>query len=122
MKPRLLFSVCGFIATLAGVQGQIGFYSLPSNVDSDQSYLVGAYYEPPTSSGQLTVWKNNSWFSDTYYWGPMSIEAWTSDSGPATINYVAEGMEYQCGYVDYAYGSVQVSGPTNQPPVATVWR
>lgn len=121
MKPKFL---CGLLFTLlavlpTAVLASINFHSIPSNVQSNASYYVGANLYAP-NGGELNIWKNNNWFASGYGWGNPQAGGWTSDAGPATIEYYAEGEDWNTGWTYFNWGYVNVAAGANTPPVPSV--
>lgn len=113
----LLFWVLAALPSLGFAN--VSFHSIPSSVESNASYYVGAHMYAP-QGGELNVWKNGGWFSGGSGWGWPQANGWTSDAGPQTVEYFAEGSDWYYGYSYYSWAYVNVSGPPNQPPSATV--
>lgn len=110
---------------MTNAQAYVYFHTVPTSVQHQQSYQVGATFLPSGWYGGLvTIWKVNSqgwhWLTDAYGYSYAEATAWTSDSGPQTVEFIAEGYDYDWGNTYYDYASVVVSGPPNDPPVATV--
>lgn len=114
----LALGACGLPAALvAGIY----FYSAPTQVQSGQSYYVGANFEPfYDGGGAVTLWKDNAWFADRSGWGILTVDGWTSDTGPRNVEFLAEGYDWVYGWSEFAYATVNVTGPANQMPVATI--
>lgn len=99
---RLLFSL---ILTLPFVaRGQLSWFG-DTSAQSGQSYTVGA----SGSYSSITIYKNGAYFAS----GAYGVGASTSDTGPATISYRADGSGSSGSTT--IYRSVSISGPNHAP-------
>jgi len=116
MKPRTFIATA--LALLVGLPllaVSVWFSSVPSSADHNGSYYVEATgYD---SYGlDIYVWKNSSYFVGNSNYGLLSVGGWTSDSGPQTVEYIAEGYGWQWGDDAWDYAYVSINAPPNQAP------
>lgn len=76
-----------------------------TSAQSGQSYTVGA----SGSYQSITIYKNGYYFAS----GSYGVSGTTSDTGPATISYQANGSGSYGS--DTTYRSVSISGPNHAP-------
>jgi hypothetical protein len=117
---KVVLGALGAVVVPASLFAGIYFHAAPASVQSGQSYYIGVTFEPPNDSGSVTLWKDGGTFASNSGWGILAADGWTSDTGPRTAEFTAEGYDWLSGYSEYTYANVSVSGPANQAPVATV--
>lgn len=124
MKLRHFLLLAGSLSAFTGsaMAGWTYFSSLPSSAGHNQSYYVEASADSAYGYGMdLTIWKNGAYFaSNSTSYESVSAWEWTSDSGPQTVEYHAEGWDHYDYTSSHTYASVSISGPANSPPTATI--
>ncbi len=118
---RLLLTILApFGVALTGRAVDAYFTHAPSSVNGGESYFVRA--EGYSNFGvTTTLYKGGSYLNAGWGYPWAAASAWTSDSGPQTVNYMAEAWDWEWGYSAYDYRSVTINGgQSNQPPVAWV--
>lgn len=118
---RTIFSIAALLATALSVRAVDAYFThAPTSANGGESYFVRA--EGYSDYGvTTTLYKNGNYLSSDSGYPSAAASAWTADSGPQTVDFVAEAWDWEWGYSAYDYRSVTINGgQSNQPPVATV--
>jgi RHS repeat-associated protein len=129
---RLVFflELSGAVFSINAHAGSFNWFNPnPAIVASGKSYEVRVWYLPGrTAWPEMTVTKNGSYFASGFHYDTVDISKTTSDTGPATVGYVAEVLEWMDGDKMWDWGdpplyssfTVQVTAPTSPPVVESL--
>lgn len=118
---RLFLSLLSLVGSLLTAHAVDAYFThAPSTVNGGESYFVRA--EGYSDYGvTTTLYKNGSYLTAGWGYPWAAASAWTSDSGPQTVNFLAEAWDWEWGWSAYDYRSVTITGgQSNQAPVAWV--